>query len=60
MEDDSGPTILPWHVEWAWVGGYSSLSVLVLISNLMLVFAVAKNKFLHYSFNYVVVALSLR
>lgn len=60
MEDNSSPTILPWHVEWAWVGGYSSLSMLVLISNLMLVFAVAKNKFLHYSFNYVVVALSLR
>ena len=55
-----GPAGLPWYVEWAWVGGYSSLSTLVIITNLFIVFSVAKNKFLHYSFNYVVVVLSLR
>lgn len=49
-----------WYIEWAWVGGYSSASTLVLIFNLLIIFSVAKNKFLHYSFHYVVVALSLR
>jgi len=52
--------MLPWYVEWAWVGGYSSVSTLVIITNILIMFSVAKNKFLHYSFNYVVVVLSLR
>ena len=51
---------LPWHTEWAWVGGYSSLATLVILANVLLIFSVGKNKFLHYSFHYVVVALSLR
>ena len=60
MENPSSPDVLPWYVEWAWVGGYSSLSTLVIILNLLIIVSVAKNKFLHYSFHYVVVALSLR
>eukprot|EP00092_Neocalanus_flemingeri_P020274 GFUD01021957.1.p1 GENE.GFUD01021957.1~~GFUD01021957.1.p1 ORF type:complete len:376 (+),score=81.03 GFUD01021957.1:122-1249(+) len=60
MEMPSGPDVLPWYVEWAWIGGYSSLSTLVLIFNLLIIFSVAKNKFLHYSFHYVVVALAFR
>ena len=55
-----GPDVLPWYVEWAWVGGYSSVSTMVIITNILIMFSVAKNKFLHYSFNYVVVVLSLR
>ena len=54
------PDVLPWYVEWAWVGGYSSVSTMVIITNILIGFSVAKNKFLHYSFNYVVVVLSLR
>ena len=60
MEKPSSPDVLPWYVEWAWVGGFSSLSTLVIIFNLLIIVSVAKNKFLHYSFHYVVVALSLR
>jgi len=60
MDDIKNSYSLPWYVEWSWVGGYSSLSMLVIITNMMLFFSVVKNKFLHYSFNYVVVALSLR
>ena len=60
MENPSSPDVLPWYVEWAWVGGYSSLSTLVIIFNLLIIVSVAKNKFLHYSFHYVVVTLSLR
>ena len=60
MEGGGDTAALPWYIEWAWVGGYSSLSTLVILANLLLIFSVGKNKFLHYSFNYVVVALSLR
>ena len=60
MEKSSSPNVQPWYIEWAWVGGYSSLSTLVIIFNLLIIVSVAKNKFLHYSFHYVVVALSLR
>eukprot|EP00092_Neocalanus_flemingeri_P021172 GFUD01022946.1.p1 GENE.GFUD01022946.1~~GFUD01022946.1.p1 ORF type:complete len:375 (-),score=85.63 GFUD01022946.1:119-1243(-) len=49
-----------WYIEWAWVGGYSSLSTLVFIFNILIFFSVGKNKFLHYSFHYLIVALSLR
>jgi len=49
-----------WYIEWAWVGGYSSLSTLVFIFNILIFFSVGKNKFLHYSFHYVIIALSLR
>eukprot|EP00092_Neocalanus_flemingeri_P064416 GFUD01078171.1.p1 GENE.GFUD01078171.1~~GFUD01078171.1.p1 ORF type:complete len:375 (-),score=86.46 GFUD01078171.1:157-1281(-) len=49
-----------WYIEWAWVGGYSSLSTLVFIFNILIFFSVGKNKFLHYSFHYIIVALSLR
>ena len=51
---------LPWYEEWAWVGGYSSVATLVIIFNILLVVAVAKNSFLHYSFHYVMVMLSIR
>jgi len=50
----------PWYIEWSWVSGYSSISTLVIVFNLPIIFSVINNKFLHYSFNYVVVALSLR
>jgi energy-converting hydrogenase Eha subunit H len=60
MENPSSPNVLPWSIEWAWLGGYSSLSTLVIIFDLLIIVSVAKNMFLHYSFHYVVVALSLR
>jgi len=47
-------------MEWAWVGAYSSVSTLVFIFNILIFFSVGKNKFLHYSFHYVIVALSVR
>ena len=49
-----------WGVAWAWVGGYSAASTLVIIFNMIIVFSVISNKYLHYSYNYVVVMLSLR
>lgn len=49
-----------WYIEWAWVGGYSCISTLVFIFNILIFFSVGKNNFLHYSFHYVIVALSLR
>ena len=49
-----------WGVAWAWVGGYSAASTLVIIFNIIIVFSVITNKYLHYSYNYVVVMLSLR
>jgi len=60
MDKPNIPDVLPWYVEWAWVGGYSSLSTLVFIFNLLIIFSVGKNKFLHYSVHYVLIALSLR
>ena len=42
------------------VGGYSTLSTLVLIFNLLILFSVAKNKYLHYTTHYVMVTLALR
>ena len=49
-----------WGVTWAWVGGYSAISTLVIIFNIIIVFSVISNKYLHYSYNYVIVMLSLR
>ena len=49
-----------WGVAWAWVGGYSAASTLVIIFNIIIVFSVITNNYLHYSYNYVVVMLSLR
>ena len=49
-----------WYMEWAWVGGYGSISTLIFIFNILIFFSVGKNKFLHYSFHYVIVVLSLR
>jgi len=49
-----------WYVEWAWVGGYSSISTIIFIFNILILFSVGKNRFLHYSFHYVIIALSLR
>jgi len=49
-----------WGVAWAWVGGYSTVSTLVIIFNIIIVFSVISNKYLHYSYNYVIVMLSLR
>lgn len=49
-----------WGLSWAWVGGYTSLSTLVVVFNLVLFFSVVTNKYLHYSYNYVLVMLSIR
>jgi len=49
-----------WFIEWAWVGAYSSVSTLIFIFNILIFFSVGKNKFLHHSFHYVIVALSIR
>ena len=51
---------LAWGLEWAWVGVFTSLATLVIIFNILLVFSVIKNSFLHYSFHYVVIAMALR
>jgi len=53
------PDTLSHVVEWAWVGGYTTLSTLVVIFNLLIFFSVIMNKFCHYGFHYVVLALSL-
>jgi len=53
-------TVQPWYADWAWVAGYSSLATMVIIFNFLLIISVASNRFLHYSFYYVVIALSLR
>ena len=49
-----------WGVTWAWVGGYSATSTLVIIFNIIIVFSVVSNKYLHYSYNYILVMLSIR
>ena len=49
-----------WGVAWAWVAGYSAVSTLVIIFNIVIVFSVLSNRYLHYSYNYVIVMLSLR
>jgi hypothetical protein len=57
------PSAVPtpwWGLSWAWVGGYTSLSTLVVVFNLVLFFSVVTNKYLHYSYNYVLVMLSIR
>lgn len=51
---------LPWYVEWLWVGGYSSFTTLIIIFNMILLFSVGKNKYLHFSFHYVIVAVAIR
>lgn len=51
---------LAWGVEWAWVGVFTSLATLVIIFNILLVFSVIRNSFLHYTFHYVVIAIALR
>lgn len=33
-----------WGVAWAWVSGYSALSTLVTVFNVVIVFSVARNK----------------
>ena len=60
VEPRPGPEGEWWGVAWAWVGGYSAASTLVIIFNMIIVFSVVSNKYLHYSYNYVVVMLSLR
>merc|ERR1712142_1374931 len=49
-----------WGVEWVWVGGYSAASTTIILLNFSLFIAVIRNRYLHYSFNYVVFALALR
>jgi len=51
---------LAWYDEWLWVGGYSSFTTLIIISNMILLFSVGKNKYLHFSFHYVMIAVALR
>ena len=55
------PEADPWlDLSWAWVGGYTSISTLVIVLNTLLLFSVIMNKYLHYSYNYVLVMLSIR
>ena len=49
-----------WGVEWVWVGGYSAAATTILLLNFSLFISVIRNRYLHYSFNYVVFALALR
>ena len=49
-----------WGITWAWVCGYSSLATIVVVFNTLILFSVVTNKYLHYSFNYVLVILSIR
>jgi len=49
-----------WGMSWAWVGGYSSLATLVVVFNSVVFFSVVSNKYLHYSYNYILVMLSVR
>ena len=49
-----------WGISWAWVCGYSSLATLVVVFNIVLLASVISNKYLHYSYNYVLVMLSIR
>ena len=49
-----------WGMSWAWGGGYSSLATLVVVFNSVVFFSVISNKYLHYSYNYVLVMLSVR
>jgi len=49
-----------WGIEWVWVGGYSTASTTIILLNFMLFISIIRNRYLHYSFNYVVFALSFR
>ena len=49
-----------WGISWAWVCGYSSLATLVVVFNIVLLASVVSNRYLHYSYNYVLVILSIR
>ena len=49
-----------WGISWAWVCGYSSLATLVVVFNIVLLASVVSNRYLHYSYNYVLVMLSIR
>ena len=60
MESSSPDSDQWWGVTWAWVGGYSATSTLVIIFNIIIVFSVVSNKYLHYSYNYILVMLSIR
>ena len=51
---------LPWHLEWIWVSGYSTIATLTIIFNMVLMFAIGKNRFLHFSFHYAIIAMGLR
>lgn len=60
LDDTTSVVEIARAVEWLWVGGYSMVSTLVLIFNLLILFSVAKNKYLHYTTHYVMVALACR
>merc|ERR1712241_136609 len=49
-----------WGVEWIWVGGYSAAATTIILLNIILFISIIRNRYLHYSFNYVVFALSFR
>ena len=51
---------LPWHLEWLWVSGYSTLATLTIIFNLVLMVSIGKNRFLHFSFHYAIIAMTIR
>ena len=49
-----------WGVEWIWVSGYSAAATTIVLLNLVLFISVVRNRYLHYTFNYVVFSLSFR
>ena len=58
--DDSDDDDWAWGVEWIWVGGYSAAATTIILLNFMLFISIIRNRYLHYSFNYVVFILSFR
>ena len=58
--DDSDDDEWAWGVEWIWVGGYSAAATTIILLNFMLFISIIRNRYLHYSFNYVVFILSFR
>jgi len=54
------PADWAWGVEWIWVSGYSGAATTIILLNMMLFISVIRNRYLHYSFNYIVFALSCR
>ena len=40
--------------------GYGAVAVLIVILNTLMLFSIGKNRYLHFSFHYAVIAMALR